>query len=358
MKMVKLELIIVMLIMMFLGCSSKEKAAQKKFFQLQQEANMAMAEKNFKLAEQKYLESIKIDPKPQFARNNLAVLYARFMNRPEDAKLLWEGLLEETPNNSAYLNNLAGIYRVQKKYDKAIEMYERAKKNSNTYHMPYYNIGIMYIQQGKYKEAAEELLKGQKLVPKDSSMIAVLAKAQFLSGDREAAEGTLQRQLSLKPDDYWVGIVQEQILRRLKDYEKLEELISVHQNNEYFIAEDIEIMIDQQKPADEILEKLTNSTSNFVEFAGWFPKLVNAQIQFLNGKEDECYSELMALDGAVNAGWLYYEGIRQNLLAEIYNNRGESEKYNQAMEVAILNAPILFAPLEIEDEGETEGDEK
>jgi tetratricopeptide (TPR) repeat protein len=181
----------ILMTVVIVGCSERKTVLKRRIMSLDKEAAMALSRKDYQGAEKAYLDILKLDPKNQFVKNYLVLLYLRDMNKPQKAKALLEELLKEYPHNSAYLNNLAGIYQVEKKYDKAIELYQKAKKYNPEYQMPFYNIGKIYILQGKYSDAVKELQEGLKHGPKDSNMIATTGLALLLNNQIEQAHKLL-----------------------------------------------------------------------------------------------------------------------------------------------------------------------
>ena len=55
---------------------------------------MAIKNGDFKLAEKKLIQAIELVPGSESSRNNLAVLYAKYLNKPEQANE-WRAKLEQ-----------------------------------------------------------------------------------------------------------------------------------------------------------------------------------------------------------------------------------------------------------------------
>ncbi len=331
----------------FIGCVNKEKAIQRKLKVLEEEIGLAMMNQDFKVAEEKLLKSIELDPKSHVNRNNLAILYASKMNEPEKARELWTELLKEMPKNAAYLNNLAGIYQSLKDYEKAVELFTEAKKHHDSYHMPYYNIALIYLEQQKYPEALEELKKCHKLAADDYNVIAQLCKALILNGQWEEAKTLLQEKYDKYPKASFVSLILSRLHQRLGDYDAsmkiLDSSIESSPKVSLFYAEKIEIAFLQALDKSTIESLLTNyELTGDTVLNPWYPEMVRARIEIVFGSVSDGIQKLEALEGKIPDEWKYYDGIRWHVLAEQYAKAGQSDRVAIANQKAIENTPELY----------------
>ena len=88
----------------------------------------------------------------------------RRLNEAEDYYL---GLIERLPENPEPMNNLGVIYQLQKKYDKAITLFEQTITQFPEFRRAYENLGDTYIQV-----ATETYLKGRGKSPDDRMLEA------------------------------------------------------------------------------------------------------------------------------------------------------------------------------------------
>ena len=337
---------VLILVSVMFGCSSKEKAIQRQIATLVQEGSMAMSKQDFETAEQKFLEVIKLDPGQESIKNNLAVLYARFTNEPEKAQVLWEELLEQTPHNSAYLNNLAGVYRSQKNYDRAIELYEEAKKHHKTYHMPYYNIGTLLYEQGDYYGSAAELNAGLEFAAKDTAMISNYSNALICAGRFEEATRFLEEKLKEIPDSVGINLVMARLQKRLGKYDEgirlIERALQANSNDAQLMAERIEIALADNAVETDVQEMVNQfkqiEANNLVAF---YPQLVEARLMIANDKYNEALEVLNSIH-EIPIMYKYFRGIRQHVLSMVHRELGDIEAADEAAKAAIKYTPELF----------------
>lgn len=336
------------------ACGPKESEQQTKLQALEKEAYMAMSTRDYATAEQKYLAALQLDPDNQSMKNNLAILYVQFLNQPGKAKVLWKEMLEKWPQNSAYMNNLAGIYLSEKNYDEAIKLYEQAKTANTKYHMPYYNIGSIYMEQQKYGEAVEEFKKGLQTAPRDSHLIVSLCSAMIFSGSPEDAYELLKRKYRELESIRSVASNLSRISMQLGKLDEAENVIQAYIENypddATFLAEQIELAFVQGKPAQEIEQLLEKIVPNLnAQMKEWYPVLIRAHLSILKDDTDAALEQLKALDGMIPNQWIYFEGIRQHLLGTIYTARGMTDDAAGAMQKARMLAPFRFAALKTPD---------
>lgn len=338
---------IFVLIAMLMGCSSKEKAELRQIQKLQEEGTMAMGNRDFKTAEEKFLKILEIDPDQQSIKNNLAVIYARYMDRPEDAKRLWTELLEKTPHSSAFLNNLASVYLSEKNYDKAIELYESAKKYHNSYHLPYYNIGQILIEQGKYNKAVEELEQCLKLAQNDSAANAAYGRALNIAGETDKALSFFKDIFQKIPNSPQIALAYIRLLKRVGDYNTAQEIITkqleMPQDQIRFVMERIELAFleDRSKEEVEALMAEFSQLKKASEFQ-WYADFVNARLKAMDANAEEALKIIKSLDNTIPENEKYYEGIRQHNLAEIYKKIGDMDNAEIANQLAEKNAPEIY----------------
>jgi len=354
-KILMCTVILVLTFLTTIGCGDKQKQIQRRLRVLEEEGALALKNGDFQTAKDKLKDAIKLNPEAHGPRNNLAVLYARYLNELDKAKLIWEELLIEQPHNSAYLNNLAGIYKTKLEYGQAIDLYEESKKHHPTYNMPFYNIGLIYIDQKKYPEAVKELKAGMPMAESDSNMIASMGTALILNGDLEEARKFLTEKYKNNPNPRIVALLLCQLHKRMGNYEEAGKIVDGILNfNPLFsvaIAENIELAIIREKGNDEIENLLLKlETSPETDLKPWYQEMVKARLIGIDGNTDAAVTELEAVQGKIPARWNYFEGIRQYELAKLYHKAGEEEKAALALEQAKTVNPLLYADITIPDD--------
>ncbi len=189
----------------------------------------------YEKALQEYMKAIRIDPNAVIAYGGLLWIYLDYLGEPDSA-LVWSSkMIKDNPQNAwGYLNlgsawvcldslskaeeafiralkinpdlilnlyRLAHVYRLQKKYDKAIAILNRIPEINQNETSAYYDLGVNYQSMGNQKEAykyfsiyknamKEECLK-QSIITAESfiSIAEVMARL----GEIDSSKQTLQK---------------------------------------------------------------------------------------------------------------------------------------------------------------------
>ncbi|MBX9655882.1 tetratricopeptide repeat protein, partial [bacterium] len=83
--------------------------------------------------------------------------------------------LQQQPNHPVFLNNLAEVYRLQKRFDDAFELVRRAIENAPTFPEAHYTLGNLLKETGRDEEAVIEFRKVLELSPKHGKARFALA---------------------------------------------------------------------------------------------------------------------------------------------------------------------------------------
>lgn len=89
------------------------------------------------------------------------------LRRLDKAEEYYLGLIKRLPENPEPLNNLGVIYQLQKKYDKAITIFNDTITRFPEFSRAYENLGDTYIQV-----ATQTYSKGREMTPDDEMLIA------------------------------------------------------------------------------------------------------------------------------------------------------------------------------------------
>jgi len=189
----------------------------------------------YEKAVQEYKEAIRIDPNAVIAYGGLLWIYLDYLGEPDSA-LIWSSkMIKDNPQNAwGYLNmgsawlcldslskaeeayiralkinpdlilnlyRLAHVYRLQKKYDKAIGILKRIPEINQNETSAYYDLGVNYQSMGNQKEANKyfsiykkamtmECLKQRQITAE--SFIS-LAEVMARLGEIDSSEQTLQK---------------------------------------------------------------------------------------------------------------------------------------------------------------------
>lgn len=126
-----------------------------------------LREGRFRTAMQNYTEAEALDPSDAELKFRIALVYADYFQRLEDAVRYYQEAIRLKKDYSEAYNNLGTVYMRQKRWDDAIAMFQKALENLYyaTPEMAYYNLARAYEEKGdeakavEYYETAIELKK-------------------------------------------------------------------------------------------------------------------------------------------------------------------------------------------------------
>ncbi len=163
-----------------------------------------------KEAESFYRESIDIDSDFSEAYNAIGVVYFKQQKWKEALKSFRKALdnkLYTTPH-IPYLN-MGDLYMAQKDYERAADAYLESKRYVNQ-DIAILKLGTALLEAGRVKEAIAELEEGTALNQKSAGMWYTLALARLKDGNKKAAIADFKKaadlapgtEISLKAKDY------------------------------------------------------------------------------------------------------------------------------------------------------------
>lgn len=164
-------LIIVACLFPWGGCTPKETESQAqssaRVESLKTMGDVHLREGRFRAAMQNYTEAEALDPNNAELKFRIALVYADYFNRLEDAVRYYQEAIRLKNNYSEAYNNLGTVYLRQKRWDDAIAMFQKALENLYyaTPEMAYYNLARAHEEKGddakavQYYETAIELKK-------------------------------------------------------------------------------------------------------------------------------------------------------------------------------------------------------
>ncbi|MBN1295609.1 tetratricopeptide repeat protein [bacterium] len=314
-------LVIVVGLSILSGCVNKEKAISRKIKILEEEAGLAIKTSNYTLAEEKFKAILALRPELEHVKNNLAILYAEFIGKPEEAIRLWEELLKINPHNAAYFNNLAGLYWRRQAYDKAIEYYREATKYHTSYHMPYFNMAQIYLELKDIENAEKMAGQGYQFAQQDARMQSVYSRTLLMNGKRAQGLAILRAANDQIPGVLLTNLNMARILLGGGDFVAAETIIdgilAEYPQNDLLIAELAEIKLAENAPSSEIDQLIQQLDASSIKlFESWYRKLVDARVMLKAGKSDDAKRMLLDLEGKIPAELIYFEGLRLAALAE------------------------------------------
>ncbi len=159
-----------------------------------------------------FKEAIDRDSDYSEAYNALGTVYSRQQKWKEALKNFNKALenkLYSTPH-IPYLN-IGRLYMAQKEYDKAVDAYREAKRYANQDFI-IFELGTALFEAGKNKEALSEFREGVGMAPQNADLRYSLALALLKDGDKKAALAEFKKTTELAPGS--------DLAKKAKDYIK------------------------------------------------------------------------------------------------------------------------------------------
>ncbi len=159
-----------------------------------------------------YKEAISLDSDFSEAYNALGVVYVKQEKWKEALKSFNKALenkLYSTPH-IPYLN-MGDMYMTQKKYDKAAEAYRESKRYANL-ELTSFKLGTALFEAGRTKDAIKEFQEGVAIAPQNAYLRYSLAVAFLKDNNKKAAIVEFKKVADLAPGS--------EIAQKAKDYIK------------------------------------------------------------------------------------------------------------------------------------------
>ncbi len=138
------------------------------------------------------------------ARRNLTperradIFMARKMYR--EAEDAYREAITNEPGSARLLNKLGISYHQRMLLDSARRHYERAWKTDNTYSQALNNLGTVHHAQGNYRRASRTYKRALKVSPYSASIFSNLGTSFFARGRYKDASNAYRQALELDPD--------------------------------------------------------------------------------------------------------------------------------------------------------------
>lgn len=157
------------------------------------------AQGKFDEAVKYYKMAIDKDPDYSEAYNALGVVYSKQRKWKEAVQALNKALANKlyTTPHIPYLN-LGDLYMEQKEYEKAAEAYRESKRFVNI-EWTIIKLGTALLEAGKVKEAISEFQEGTGLAPQNANMRYSLALAFLKDGNKKSALTEFKKAAELAP---------------------------------------------------------------------------------------------------------------------------------------------------------------
>ena len=157
-------------------------------------------ENSIQAAYVEFQQAVEIDPKNKEYLNALGIVYLKLSDFAKAEEYFVRSAKVDHKFSEAQ-NNLCYLYYTQKRWAESIERCKASLANPiySTPEKPYYNLGMIYLKQKKYTEAASSFNEAIKRAPSFYHAYYGLALAYNLKGEYGEASTYLTRAIEFDP---------------------------------------------------------------------------------------------------------------------------------------------------------------
>ena len=131
---------------------------------LEKRADIFMARKMFREAQESYKLALDNDPRSPRLHNKLGIAYHQQLDL-DAARRYYQRAFRVDKGYSQAINNLGTIYYAQRRYRKATQTYKRVLTVTPHSASVYSNLGTSFFARGKFKDASKAYLTALQLDP-------------------------------------------------------------------------------------------------------------------------------------------------------------------------------------------------
>ena len=195
-----------------------------------------------------FKKALAFDPQNATAHTYLGKIYQSKGNL-RDAIREFKSVAEADRTSVTARNNLGSAYMQDKQYAAAEKEYKAAARMDPLNPLADYSLGLLYTQTGRFNEAEAQYKKVARISPKDGNVPYSLGVLYNKTGRPEEAVTQLKKALTLKKDyaaaNYELGAAYVS----LGNSEKAREQLSILENKDTALAEDLRFLLDTPKMA-------------------------------------------------------------------------------------------------------------
>lgn len=192
-----------MILLAFTGCASsgntvdKSKMAEGYYMK----GLSHLQQKNYEMASVEFHRSLQNDSNNKQACYGLGII-SDYQGKYEDAAKFYQDAIDRDADFSEAHNALGVVYSKQKKWKEAVKAFNKALANKlyTTPHIPYLNLGDLYMEQREYAKAAEAYRESKRFVNIEWTVIK-LGTALLESGKIKEAVREFQEGVGLAPQN-------------------------------------------------------------------------------------------------------------------------------------------------------------
>lgn len=163
-----------------------------------------LQEKNYEMASVEFNRSLQNDSSYKQSYYGLGII-SDYQGKFEDAAKYYLEAIDKDPDYSEAYNSLGVIYSKQKKWKEAIKVFNKALANKlyTTPHVPYLNLGDVYMELKEYDKAAEAYRESKRFVNTEWTIIK-LANALKEAGKIKEAISEFQEGIGIAPQNAYL----------------------------------------------------------------------------------------------------------------------------------------------------------
>lgn len=180
--------------------TTKAAKIENKIFDLLEEARRLAKSDNWKQAEGKYIEIIKIDQKNIDAYQGLAQLYLD-NNKNAEARQILEFLLKLGAEDADTYINFANLAWEENNLDEAKIYYLKALSLDGSKVAARVNLGLVYNELGDKESAMQQFRAAFELEPNNPRYLDLLLESSIQIGDKDLARQALQNLKEVNPEN-------------------------------------------------------------------------------------------------------------------------------------------------------------
>lgn len=178
----------------------KATKTETKIYELLNEARRLIKGDNWKQAEGKYIEIIKIDQKNINAYQGLAQLYLD-NNKNAEARQILEFLLKLGVEDADTYINFANLAWEENNLDEAKIYYLKALSLDGSRVVARVNLGLVFNELGDKESAVHQFSAAFELEPKNPRYLDLLLESSIQIGDKDLARKVLQNLKEVNPEN-------------------------------------------------------------------------------------------------------------------------------------------------------------
>lgn len=160
-----------------------------------------LEQKNYELASVEFQRAIRTDKNNKWAYYGLGLIHD-MQGKLDDAAKYYKESIDIDSDFSEAHNALGVVYFKQQKWKEAVKSFKRALENKlyTTPHLPYLNMGDLYMAQKDYEKAIEAYRESKRFVNQDL-IILKLGTALFEAGRVTEAISEFREGVALAPNN-------------------------------------------------------------------------------------------------------------------------------------------------------------